>query len=90
MCLTPAGKAYNDVMASLRVSIENQYATVMNTWRYLNAGTKLLMGSMPVGKFFLVCSFLYNCRSIMAGNQVQSTFGYDARGDLTLLSYLHK
>eukprot|EP00961_Rhodomonas_salina_P061255 822381-Rhodomonas_salina.1 len=69
MRLSPAGKAYNDAMATLLVSIENQYATVVNTWRYLSVSTELRMGSMPVGKFFLVCCFLDNCRSIMAGNQ---------------------
>eukprot|EP00961_Rhodomonas_salina_P132501 1783189-Rhodomonas_salina.1 len=72
--LTPWGAAYNSDMSKLRVSIENEYATVGNAWRFLGAGSRLQLGNMSVGKFFVVASFIDNCRAIQQGNQVQAQF----------------
>ncbi len=87
---TPQGERFNAHMASVRVSVENAFAEVLNRWAYVGVKRLHKLGSMPVGKQTVVAFWLHNCYGILYGTQAASMFGNDLRAGLTLDSYVAK
>ncbi len=85
---TAAGRAFNTCMASARVTIENEFARLINTWRWVGNKRKLKLGAMPLAKHFAVAAFLQNCHVILYGSQTSTAFGGELRERLTLAGYI--
>eukprot|EP00961_Rhodomonas_salina_P254576 3440059-Rhodomonas_salina.1 len=74
------GQRFNRRMASVRISVENAFAEVLNRWQYI--GVRLLQklgSSMPVGQHNVVGFFMHNCYGILYGMQASVMFGNDLR-----------
>jgi hypothetical protein len=69
-------KEFLGVMAELRVSIENYFAESHLLFNYLSASQQLKLGSMPIGKYYAVCTMLMNLHAICYGNQMLEKLGY--------------
>ena len=86
---TPVQEEENKLMKSVRISIEWNYATTRNIFRYLQNEHKLkIMESAVVSKVFVVCTILKNYRVCLYGCQSQSYFSITLSADM-LEKYLH-
>ncbi len=70
--LSPLQRCHNAVMARFRIVIEQCFAETSKTWALLQHRHNLLLGSMQVGKMFLVAMVLFNLRSLLYGNITSS------------------
>ncbi len=87
---TDAGKQYNRRMASVRISIENAFAELLNRWRFVGVKRLHVLGTMPVAKHLHVAVLLHNMYGICYGGQAANMFGQDLRAGLTLHAFLQK
>ncbi len=87
---TAAGKRFNAQMASVRVSIENAFAEVLNRWRFVGVKRLQVLGTMPVAKHVAVAVMFHNMYNILYGSQAVCMFGPALRAGLTLERYVDK
>ncbi len=87
---TDAGKRFNRTMASVRISIENAFAEVLNRWRFVGVKRLHVLGSMPVAKHVHVAILFHNLYGICYGSQAANMFGQSLRAGLTMGTYLAK
>ncbi len=87
---TAAGRRYNARMASVRISIENAFAEVLNRWKMVGVKRLHVLGTMPVGKHVAVAVMLHNMYSILYGSQAACMFGPALRAGLTLQGYVDR
>ncbi|KZZ87293.1 hypothetical protein AAP_05817 [Ascosphaera apis ARSEF 7405] len=74
--LTAQQRAFNKRLSKKRVSVENFFAMVQNSWSLSVMHTSHRLGSSPVGLVFASSAFLENCKSCLRGsNQVSRRFG---------------
>ncbi len=61
---------YNRCMAHARVTNENAFADLLNTWGSIGHKRTNKLGSMPLAKHVAVVCLLHNCAGIASGNQM--------------------
>ena len=59
-----------EVMAELRVSIENNFAESHLLFNHLSHTAQMKLGSMPVGKYHAVCAMLINVHALCYGSRI--------------------
>ncbi len=72
---TARGKKYNRTMGRVRVTIENAFAGVLNSWGMVGHKRINRLGSMPLAKHMSVAILLYNLQGIWYGNQMVVSMG---------------
>ena len=65
-----------EVMAELRVSIENNFAESHLLFNHLSHTAQMKLGSMPVGKYHAVCAMLINVHALCYGSRILEKLGY--------------
>ena len=72
--LTPQQNEFNKSMSKVRVSVEWVFGDIINYFKFMDFRKNLKVGLSPVGKMYLICALLQNCRTCLYGNQVSSFF----------------
>ena len=75
--LTVRQQEFNNSMAKLRISVEWTFGNVIKLFAFVDykKNHKLLL--QPIGKYYIVASFLTNCHSCFYGNQTSQYFNID-------------
>ncbi len=85
-----AGRQFNRRMASVRISIENAFAEVLNRWRFVGVKRLHVLGTMPCAKHVHVAVLFHNLYGICYGSQAANMFGQHLRAGLTMHTFLAK
>jgi hypothetical protein len=85
-----AGRAFNRKMASVRISVENAFAELLNRWRFVGVRRLHVLGSMPVAKHVHVAVMFHNLYGIFYGTLASTMFGHQLRAGLTLETFIAK
>eukprot|EP00961_Rhodomonas_salina_P106616 1435931-Rhodomonas_salina.1 len=85
---TPAGRRFNKKMGGARVSVENGFAGLLNSWGAVGHKRMNKLSAMPLARHVHVAAMLYNIEGIFYGNQMTCMFGDHLREGMTVASYL--
>lgn len=80
---------FNELMAKIRISVENCFAEQSIIWHFLTHENKNAVGRSPVQEYYTIATFLMNCRGTLYGNQMMSQVGV-ALNLPSLESYINK
>jgi len=64
------GLTFNAFMSRVRILVENQFASLKQTFRTLGDVQHMKLGNGHIDREYIVAVFLFNCFSIFNGNQV--------------------
>jgi nuclease HARBI1 len=78
---------WNSNMSSVRESVEWGFQYINQHWAFVNFRAGLKMYESPVGKYYIVATFLSNLRTCFYGNQTMSFF-YCAEDSMSIDEYL--
>ena len=65
---------FNKSMIRVRVSVEWVFGDIINYFKFMDFRKNLKVSLSAVGKMYMVCACLQNCRTCLYGNQVSSFF----------------
>ena len=74
-------------MSSVRESVEWGFSYINKYWSFLNFQSGLKVFKSPIGKYYIIATFLSNLRTCYYGNQTMSFFDC-ANDSLTIDEYL--
>ena len=66
-------RLFNVLMASVRVSIENAFAKVVNLWAFVDFDKNLHLSARPIGSYSIVAVLLTNAHSRLYVSPISST-----------------
>ena len=72
--LTAQQKEFNKSMSQVRISVEWVFGDVINYFKFMDFKKNLKVRLSSVGKMYLVCALLQNCRTCLYGNTVSRFF----------------
>ena len=72
--LTAQQKEFNKSMSQVRVSVEWVFKEIVNYFKFMDFKKNLKVHLSAVGKMYLVCALLTNCRTCLYGNQTSDFF----------------
>ncbi|XP_066910729.1 uncharacterized protein [Clytia hemisphaerica] len=75
--LTPDQTQFNKSMSKVRVTVEWLFKEIINYFKFMDFKKNLKVRLSAVGKMYIVCAFLQNCRTCLYGNQVSQFFDCD-------------
>lgn len=78
---------WNAQMSSVRESVEWGFSYINKYWSFLNFQSGLKVFKSPIGKYYIIATFLSNLRTCYYGNQTMSFFDC-ANDSLTIDEYL--
>ncbi len=67
-----------EVMAELRVSIENHFAEFHLLFNHLSHTAQMKLGSMPVGKYHAICAMFINVHALCYCSRILKKPGYSS------------
>ena len=67
---SPSVRLLNGYMSQIRVLVENLFCVVDQLWQLMNAKPSLKLGQSPLGMLFPVACLLFNCHTLLYGNQM--------------------
>ena len=67
-------KACNAKMSSLRISVEHGFGKVLRDFAFNAFPENLKLGLQPLGKYFIVSTFLTNCHTCMNSSQISDYY----------------
>ncbi len=72
--LTPAQVDFNRTMSSIREPVEWAFKDIDQQWAFIDFKKNLNLLLQPVGKYYLVAAFLWNCLCCCNGSQTYQYF----------------
>ena len=69
--------AYNTAMSKVRIGVEWVFGDIVNFYKFLDFKKNLKLGLQPIGKMYIVCTFLINSRTCMYGSMTANYFNLD-------------
>ena len=69
--------AYNRAMSKVRIGVEWVFGGIVNFFKFLDFKKNLKLGLQPIGKMYIVCTFLMNLRTCMYGSMTSNYFNID-------------
>lgn len=74
--LTPQQDEFNKSMSEVRTSVEWVFGDIINYFKFLDFKKNLKVCLSSVGKMYLTCALMQNCRTCLYGNQVSQFFDF--------------
>lgn len=71
---TPDQHEFNKAMSKVRQSVEYGFGKVETYWAFCDFNKNLKLYLQPVGKLYIVATFLTNCHTCLYGCNVNSLF----------------
>ena len=68
---------YNTLMSRVRIGVEWVFGDITNFFKFLDFKKNLKLGLQPIGKMYLVCTFLMNLRTCLYGSMTSQYFNLD-------------
>ena len=72
--LTPAERAYNKSMSSIRIAVEWVFSEILEYFRSMDFRTNLKIGLNALGKTYIICALLTNAHTCLYGSTTSSFF----------------
>lgn len=73
--LTPAQRAYNTELSTVRISVEWQFGKIVEIFPFVDFKQNLQLMLSPIGKFYTVAALLTNAHTTCYGCKTSSYFG---------------
>ena len=64
-------------MSKVRIRVEWVFGDITNFFKFLDFKKNLKIGLSPIGKMYIVCALLMNCRTCMYGSMTSSYLNID-------------
>ena len=64
-------------MSKARIGVKWVFGDISNFFKFLDFKKNLKIGLSPIGKMYLICTFLLNIRTCMYGSMTSSYFNID-------------
>ena len=75
--LTPQQNDYNKKMSTLRITVEQLLAHIVNHFAFLDFKKKHKLYGGPIGNMYLCCALLANAKTCLYGNGTSEYFDLD-------------
>ena len=72
--LTPQQDLWNTRMSAVRVSVEWVFKDIVNYFKFIDFKKNLKVGLSAVGKMYIICALLHNCRCCLYGSETSDYF----------------